>query len=321
MLQKVFRRTFSTPGAHLISATPGQVDILYAQSNNILMNLATEAFIFDHLNVVNPLLFLWRNTKTIIIGKHQNPWKECRVQKLEDDGVVLARRASGGGAVYQDLGNSVFSFINPVDAFEKVDFKTLNNEILVNGLQRFGIEAIPTGRNDLIVKHEGDRKISGSAYKLKLGDKHGRGKRSLHHGTMLLDLELDALGKYLNPSKAKLESKGVQSVISRVINLKELNADLNHDSFCGAIEDEFIKKWGQGKQVNRATVLEDDLMQIPKLMEIYNQSADWEWRFGQTPDFQNSLEKKFAWALVDIMFNVQNGVIIKGESRSCEVLR
>lgn len=96
----------------------------------------------------------------------------------------------------------------------------MNNDILLAALQNgFGVNAEPSGRNDLVIKKENDhdRKISGSAYKLKLGNhKTGEGRKSLHHGTMLLNLELGALGKYLNPSKAKLQSKGVDSVISRV---------------------------------------------------------------------------------------------------------
>ena len=166
------------------------IDVITAESNNILFNLATEEYIFEHCEVVNPILFLWRNTPTIIIGKHQNPWKECHVQKLDDDGVILARRKSGGGCVYQDLGNSVFSFINPVTDFAKEDFKTMNNEMLLGAIRKFGIEGEVSGRNDLQVD---GKKISGSAYKLKLGRSDGSGRRSLHHGTMLLDLELGAL--------------------------------------------------------------------------------------------------------------------------------
>ena len=103
---------------------------------------------------------------------------------------MLARRKSGGGCVYQDLGNSVFSFINPIDDFKKQDFKTFNNELLISALESFDIKAEASGRNDMVV---GDRKISGSAYKLKLGRANGEGRRSLHHGTMLLDLDLTAL--------------------------------------------------------------------------------------------------------------------------------
>ena len=139
--------------------------------------------------------------------------------------MVLARRKSGGGCVYKDLGNSVFSFINPISDFSKQDFKTLNNEVLINSLSQFGIKAEASGRNDMVVD---GRKISGSAYKLKLGKSDGEGRRSLHHGTMLLSLELNALQKYLNPNKKKLESKGVSSVVSRVMNLAEIAPEINH---------------------------------------------------------------------------------------------
>jgi lipoate-protein ligase A len=229
--------------------------------------------------------------------------------------VTLARRKSGGGCVYQDLGNSVFSFLNPISGFDKVDFKTMNNDLLLGSLKKFGLEAKASGRNDLVIEHEGvEKKISGSAYKLKLGNiKTGVGKKSLHHGTMLLDLELNALGKYLNPSKAKLASKGVESVVSRVINLKQLAPEITHESFCDAIEETFVRKWDTGAGINKRTLSVKELEQIPELMEIYRESEAWEWRFGETPEFSNSLEKKFDWALVDMQFDVEKGVIVKGQ--------
>lgn len=184
---------------------------------------------YEHLAIINPVLFIWRNTKTIIIGKHQNPWKECRVQLLEADNVVLARRKSGGGCVYQDMGNSVFSFLNPIADFSKEDYKTMNNSVLIESLTKIGVVgAEPTGRNDICVN---GRKVSGSAYKLSLGRRDGSGRKALHHGTMLLDLDLKALEKYLSPNKAKLLSKGVDSVVSRVLNLKEVVPHLTHEVF------------------------------------------------------------------------------------------
>jgi len=173
--------------------------------------------------------------------------------------VLLARRKTGGGCVYQDLGNSVFSFMNPVVDFAKEDYKTMNNEVLLKSLEKFGIKGEASGRNDLVVDN---KKVSGSAYKLKLGRKDGSGKRSLHHGTMLLDLELGALGKYLNPSKKKLASKGVESVISRVMNLAEINKEINHASFCDALQQAFEQKWA-AKPVNSTTLTEADLRKIP----------------------------------------------------------
>jgi lipoate-protein ligase A len=178
------------------------------------------------------------------------------VQRLEEKDVILARRKSGGGCVYQDLGNSVFSFINPIDDFSKQDFKTLNNEVLLDSLQSFGVTGEASGRNDLTVD---GKKVSGSAYKLKLGRSDGSGRRSLHHGTMLLDLELTALGQYLNPNKKKLESKGVDSVISRVMNLKEVAPTIDHQSFCDALEGSFSKKWA-GLPINKTVFKVDDLI-------------------------------------------------------------
>jgi lipoate-protein ligase A len=92
----------------------------------------------------------------------------------------------------------------------------MNNSVLIESLKHFGVDAVPSGRNDI---HVDGKKVSGSAYKLNLGKRDGSGRKSLHHGTMLLNLELDALLKYLNPNKLKLISKGVDSVVSRVMNL------------------------------------------------------------------------------------------------------
>lgn len=149
---------------------------------------------------------------------------------------MLARRKSGGGCVYQDLGNSVFSFFNPISDFSKSDYKTMNNDILIQSLDKHGIKAEPSGRNDICVD---SKKVSGSAYKLSLGKKDGSGRKSLHHGTMLIDLDLNALSKYLHPNKLKLISKGVDSVASRVVNLKELNADISHETWSDALAEAF----------------------------------------------------------------------------------
>lgn len=108
----------------------------------------------------------------------------------------------------------------------------------------------------------GERKISGSAYKLKLGRSNGFGRRSLHHGTMLLNLDLTCLGKYLNPNKKKLESKGVDSVVSRVMNLVEANPEINHDNFSASLTEEFTKRWAP-VPVNKQVITEQMLKSIP----------------------------------------------------------
>ena len=126
-----------------------------------------------------------------------------------------------------------------------------------------------------------------------------------------MHVKLDALSSYLHPNKAKLESKGVESVRARVMNLQEVNPAIEHEGFCDAIEEAFIKKWG-ATTVNRRTLKVEDLEKIPELMKIYKESSEWSWRFGQTPEFSNSLEKKFSWALVDVQFDVEGGYIVRG---------
>jgi lipoate-protein ligase A len=167
--------------------TEGAANILIQESKDVLLNLATEEYLYEHSVITNPVLFLWQNQKCVIIGKHQNPWKECNVPELEKDGVVLARRKSGGGCVYEDMGNAVFSFFNPISDFKTSNYKTMNNDVLIKTLEALGIPgAEPSGRNDIVIK---DRKISGSAYKLNLGKSDGMGRKALHHGTMLLDVD------------------------------------------------------------------------------------------------------------------------------------
>jgi lipoate---protein ligase len=222
---------------------------------------------------------------------------------------VLARRKSGGGCVYQDLGNSVFSFLNPVSDFGKEDYKTMNNAVLIDSLKKIGIpNAEPTGRNDICVD---GKKVSGSAYKLSLGKRDGSGRKTLHHGTMLIDLDLTALERYLSPNKAKLLSKGVDSVVSRVLNLKERVPDLSHEMYSQALAGAFRQKWPSQK-ANEQLLRVSDLEKIDQLREIYEGYKRWEWRFGETPSFTNSFEKKFDWALLDIELTVEKGLIKSG---------
>lgn len=217
---------------------------------------------FENLPLKNPIMFLWRNSPTIIIGKHQNPWKECRVQMLEKMGVKMARRKSGGGCVYHDMGNAVFSFINPMNMTDKLDYKTMNNDVIINALKnKYDLNTEANERNDIVIEHEGIlKKISGSAYKFKLGNAaSGEGRRSLYHGTMLLNAELGALGNYLNPTTAKITGKGVPSVKSKVVNLKQLNDKIEFNGFCDALEEEFMKKWDTGAGVNNRLLTVEEL--------------------------------------------------------------
>ena len=138
-------------------------------------------------------LFLWQNQETVVIGRNQNPWGECNLAKMEEDGVTLARRTTGGGAVFHDLGNTCFTFLSPKEGYDRA----VNIGILLDALRALGIEAEASGRNDLIIQMEdGPRKVSGSAYRETR-------ERSFHHGTLLMHADLLRLANYLTPHPKK----------------------------------------------------------------------------------------------------------------------
>jgi len=267
--------------------------ILRSTVNDPIFNIATENWIFDTSGPNDNVLYLWQNSPVVVIGRNQNPFKECHLQRMEERGVVLARRLSGGGAVYQDHGNTCFTFVSPKAHFDKMR----NYGILTAALQSLGIPAVFSGRNDITVN---DRKVSGSAFKLD----H---IRSLHHGTLLLNVDMTALGGLLNPNKAKLLSKGVASVQARVLNLAEVRADITHASVCSALTDAFLKEYDTACEIEDLNF--DQLKEIPSLKEKYNSFQDWDWRFGETPDFNHELEHRFPWGTMDVFIDSKAGVI------------
>jgi lipoate-protein ligase A len=267
--------------------------VLLSDITNPWFNLATEDWIFRELDPHTHTLFLWRNDNTVVIGRHQNPWVECKVQKMEEDGVYLARRQSGGGAVFHDLGNTNFTFLSARDGYDQ----DANFQIIINALATFGIVAERSGRNDILAN---DRKISGSAFK------HTK-ERSFHHGTLLINADLGRLSDYLNPHEKKLVSKGIKSVRSRVANLTEFDSSLHHEVVCSAITESFFEYYGTRCELELLD--ETTLRSIPSLDAYYQQMADWDWRFGRTPDFSHHLETRFNWGGIDIHLDVHRGVI------------
>lgn len=257
------------------------------------LNLSCEEVFFAQAK--SPTLFLYRNEKSIIIGRNQNPWKEIHIDRMNEDNVTLFRRRTGGGTVYQDLGNTCFSFINP-DSPQ--NYKVLNNSIIFRALKSLDINAEASGRNDLLVN---GKKISGSAYKIQTS--HNQ-LQTIHHGTMLIKTDTQALLKYLNPNKAKLESKGVTSVASRVANLTDFNSKITHENFSNAMEKSFREQYPDVENIDF------DPMPIGTI-EKANDYKRWEWVYGESPQFSNHVETRFQWGIMDMHFDVIEGVIEK----------
>ncbi len=269
------------------------IRVLISETYDPWFNLATENYIFQEMEPDHHILFLWRNDNTVVIGRYQNPWVECNVSNMERDEVKLARRQSGGGAVYHDLGNTNFTFMSSRENYSK----ERNTDIIVRAIKRFNIQAAASGRNDITVD---EKKISGSAFKLG-------SDRAFHHGTLLIDADLSKISNYLTPDKKKLQSKGIKSVKSRVANLTDFNPSINHEKLCEAIIEEFFETYGEKCAVE---VLDhEQLKEIPHLQDYFDQMSDWNWRFGKTPDFAHHMAERFDWGRMEVYIDTKAGKI------------
>ncbi len=255
------------------------------------LNLALEEDLLKKCDKDTVILYLWQNDKTIVIGRHQNPYKECDVKKMEAEGVNLVRRKSGGGAVYQDRGNLNFTFIS---SKENHDI-TRQYKVVLKALEGYGIHGEVSGRNDLTVD---GRKFSGNAF---MNHKDFQ----CHHGTLLMDVDLEALPKYLTPSLLKIRAKGVDSVKSRVVNLRSLNETITTKDLSSKIVEAFKEEYhftGEIEEIDSDNV-------SPEVLQEAKAYENWTWNYGNTPSFDIALEEKFPWGVFELDLSTKNGII------------
>ena len=182
---------------------------LILDSKDPYRNLAIEEYLFSHTE--DDVFMLWQNEPTVVIGKNQNPYVELDLAMAEAKGIHIARRITGGGAVYHDLGNVNYSYLSTKGEGDGIDFAPFTAPILA-ALGALGIQATLSGRNDLLV---GEQKFSGNA-------QHRSGDRVLHHGTLLFDSDLTVLDQILQVDEEKLRARAIRSARARVTNLKPL---------------------------------------------------------------------------------------------------
>lgn len=175
---------------------------LVNESTDPYFNMAFDEWCLENIDVGEPVFYLWKNRPSVIIGLNQNASQEVNLDYLRQNGITLARRVTGGGAVYHDLQNLNYSIIG----------RDACPEIFAEALRKLGIDAELTGRNDIFV---GGKKVSGYAKRIWKD-------RVLIHGTLMYDVDIDVLTKALTTPVSKLAMKGVASVRSRVTNLKEM---------------------------------------------------------------------------------------------------
>ncbi len=264
--------------------------VIRAEETDPYRNLSIEQVLAEILEEDSLILYLWQNQDTVVIGRNQNAWRECRIGLLEEKGGNLARRMSGGGAVFHDLGNLNYTFLCRKEEYN-IGWQ---EEVIHRACKMFGIHTERSGRNDLLVQ---GRKCSGSAFH------HGSGC-SIHHGTLLVDSSLEKMIRYLKPPLAKLQAKGVESVSSRVINLKQLNPDLTVSDLKEALEISCSEEYGLKPERIWESDLNTDRM---RLWQEHFQS--WEWIYGQRLPFSISMERRFVWGDLQLELQVESGLV------------
>ncbi|MGO2267188.1 lipoate--protein ligase [Vagococcus salmoninarum] len=270
------------------------------ENNDPRINLALETYLMKELPVDEPILLFYINEPSIIIGRNQNTIEEINKEYVEEKGIHVVRRLSGGGAVYHDFGNLNFSFIMPDDGNSFRDFAKVTQPI-IDALHAMGVEGAQLkGRNDLVI---GEKKFSGNAMYATNG-------RMFAHGTIMFDSDVNEVVNALKVRKDKIESKGIKSIRSRVTNIKPFLADeyqnMSTVDFRQAI---LLRIFGveSVEDVKVYDLTEADWEKINEISDTYYRN--WDWNYGRSPEFDLVRRQRFAIGSVEAKMNVTGGVI------------
>lgn len=264
------------------------IQIFISDSFDAYKNLATEKYLFDTVDESSCILYLWQNKNTVVIGRNQNAWAECKTSLLEEEKVTLARRLSGGGAVFHDLGNLNFTFLTQTKNYDLEK----NLEVLKKACSYANIETEFSGRNDILAS---GKKFSGNAFYNSKG-------RSYHHGTILVCADKEKMSRYLTPPEAKLEAKGIKSVKSRVVNLSELSPTLTISDMKRYMVLAFEKVYNKKAELIEKT-------NKKKILQLSEEYSKWDYLYGKSLPASISVRKQFSWGNAELKIMVSNGVI------------
>ena len=252
-------------------------------STNPYYNMAFDEYCLESLSIDEPVFFLWQNRPAVIVGFNQEVNTEVNLDYLKENGIDLVRRVTGGGAVYHDLGNLNYTIVGRSEDLER-DYPEYAS-IMAKALQKLGVPATLSGRNDILVE---GRKVSGFAKRVCKN-------RLMVHGTLMYNVDVDVLTKVLNPSNTKLQSKGIASVRSRVANLCEYLPNVpDIQTFSKQLEEILSHHY----QDTEYQLSEEDLANIQQLTD--KKFATWEWNYGRSPKATLTHSARLACGTVEI---------------------
>lgn len=232
------------------------------------------------------VFYLWRNEPAVIIGRNQNAYAEVNLPFLEANGIALVRRITGGGAVYHDLGNLNYSIVGPTRCFESE-----RPAVIAEALRSMGIPAELGGRNDIFVD---GRKCSGYARRLWKD-------RTMIHGTLMFSVDLEQLVQALAVPGSKVSAAGVESVRSRVANLRDY-VDMSMEQFTQKLHTllsngDTLCHFGRAQQAEKSPLIDD------------TRFRSWEWNYGKSPEASFSKTRKFPCGTVTVSYSIVHGCL------------
>lgn len=270
---------------------------LTSPSHDIRTNLAIETYLMEHADLTEPILYFYINSPCIIVGRYQNVRAEINQQYVTDHDIILTRRTSGGGAVFDDLGNVSFSFITKDDGNGFGNFKRFTEPVL-NALHKMGATGAElSGRNDLLID---GKKFSGNAMHVENG-------RMFSHGTLMYDVDQTQIEKALNVPADKLASKGIKSVKSRVTNLRPYldpkYRNLTIEGFRDILAREIL---GVHDLARASSYPLDAAIQngVAQLNQTY--FKNWDWIYGAAPAYTVTHRRHFSAGTVEFQLNIEH---------------
>jgi len=258
--------------------------VFISQSDDIFTNLALEDWLYRNFDFTkHHILLLWKNSPTVVIGRHQNPWLEANTAILSEHGIEIARRNSGGGTVYHDHGNLNLTFFTPREHYSRKN----NLQLICRALFReWGVKTEISPREDIVINGS-YKQISGTASKLGQPNAY-------HHCTLLVDVDKMKLRHALRKHHKGIKTNATQSIPSPVTNLCDVNSHVKLEKLLAAVGWEYLRTCpysaeDRGEDFIRKQrgfqLINPTDQWFPGLDKLRAEFASWDWRFGKSPKF------------------------------------